>query len=158
MMTRPRRQLLFGAVLGLVVLPVLWLLFVQPSGMRYGPIPGGRQTVSEGGSNFYTHGVTQWLIVEVQGEWTVPRAPIERRYHFNGSRLVESLATVALLVAAGLWLHWLLVRRFRTRGRCDRCGYDLSGSRSPYCPECGEGRGDGAAPPRGHEKENRGSG
>ncbi len=44
------------------------------------------------------------------------------------------LPVVALLALLGGGL----VRRGRIRhGACRRCGYDLSGSRSSRCPECG---------------------
>jgi hypothetical protein len=47
------------------------------------------------------------------------------------------LAAVApVLWAIALWRH----RRARRQGVCVRCGYDLRGSESAACPECGAAR------------------
>jgi hypothetical protein len=44
------------------------------------------------------------------------------------------IVSVALVVTALLW--WL--DRPFPRGMCQRCGYDLRGTPSDQCPECGE--------------------
>ncbi len=47
-------------------------------------------------------------------------------------------AAPAAILLALVGLHGpLRERRRRTRGQCVRCGYDLRGSRSARCPECG---------------------
>ncbi len=46
---------------------------------------------------------------------------------------------ILLLSLFVLWFAWPLVRRRRRRrrGQCGQCGYDLRGSVSQVCPECG---------------------
>lgn len=41
------------------------------------------------------------------------------------------------LLAAALWWRPLVARARSQRGACVACGYDLRGSSSPVCPECG---------------------
>ena len=82
-------------------------------------------------------GATEWLVrrdlmalrpMTVQSTWEV-----------NPARLI-----IAILVSVGAipllwWIHSSLVSRLRLLiGICDACGYDLRGSESGRCPECGE--------------------
>lgn len=43
------------------------------------------------------------------------------------------------LTAVGGWIIWRLATRDdrRRQGRCQECGYDLTGNVSRVCPECG---------------------
>ncbi|MCC6660017.1 MAG: hypothetical protein IT437_03935 [Phycisphaerales bacterium] len=49
---------------------------------------------------------------------------------------VLDLAAVGPATAAAVWLSLLPLRRLRP-GSCMACGYDLSGSPTATCPECG---------------------
>jgi hypothetical protein len=51
-----------------------------------------------------------------------------------------AIATVTLSMPL-VWLrHQLRRQNRRRRGRCDSCGYDLTGNESGVCPECGIAR------------------
>lgn len=67
----------------------------------------------------------------------LPRKSYPRFY--SGARewslLLPSWIPVVMLAALGTWL-WSRHRGFPI-GRCQRCGYDLTGNESGICPECG---------------------
>jgi len=65
----------------------------------------------------------------------------------TGSHGWSIVVPVSLVVCLPLWLlmslHTRCVRRslrrmLREKGICSRCGYDMRGSPSGRCPECGE--------------------
>jgi hypothetical protein len=55
-----------------------------------------------------------------------------------------AFAAVIATGASATWYWWdrpgELRRRWRERGQCVGCGYDLRGNVSGICPECGSGR------------------
>jgi len=53
-------------------------------------------------------------------------------------RVIMFWCLVGAACAPPLYL-WLRLRRLPAPGRCQRCGYDLTGNVSGICPECGAG-------------------
>ncbi len=53
------------------------------------------------------------------------------------TRIVIPLWLVAIPVGVPTVILFLISRRPRPRGLCQRCGYDLRGNESGRCPECG---------------------
>jgi hypothetical protein len=92
-------------------------------------------------------GLTAWFVRrEVDHAYTPslyqgpPLPPnVEISSHFSVVGLVSMLPTVVALIWLARW-QWRELPKFyrRSDGRCDWCNYDLSGSHSPVCPECGE--------------------
>ena len=65
-----------------------------------------------------------------------------KAWTWHGTKLVFPLWLPTLLF--GLWptisLTRHIKRRYFTPGICRKCGYDLQGSPSGVCPECGRGQ------------------
>lgn len=82
-------------------------------------------------------GATEWL---VRRDWiAMGPTTMQTRWEVNPARLV-----IAILVSIGAilplwWVHSRLVSHLMLPMEfCDACGYDLCGSDSGRCPECGE--------------------
>ncbi len=124
--TRPRRRLVFGAVLVTAMLALVLLLGYKRSGKEMA-IAGP----------YHTHGLTGWLMVYEFGNVRMDGSWSQRRYQVNPEGL---LGAAGMIVVAGLacwWVHRRLVGVLALEGRCDWCGYDLTGTTSGRCPECG---------------------
>lgn len=60
-------------------------------------------------------------------------------FHWGLSIPLYPFVLLSGVPAGFMWRRWLRSRRDARRGRCDTCGYDLSGT-SGVCPECGTSR------------------
>lgn len=59
--------------------------------------------------------------------------------HWSALGVIAILPVIAAMVLLARWQWRELPRLYRRPdGRCDWCNYDLTGSASPVCPECGE--------------------
>jgi len=103
-------------------------------------------------------GLLSFLVLFEQGYDSINRFrwALGRYYHFNSPSFLSPLfhdfhdelfASLAFLFCAYLMLDGRLLLPLLMRGltpehehRCPSCGFDLSETTSPGCPECGWGR------------------
>ena len=85
-------------------------------------------------------------LTDVPGNWAdcefLPIQPIWP--HLIVNALLLGTVWLALLLIPSLWRLNRAMRR-RLRGRCEACGYLLTGTTTDACPECGRKRGDRSA-------------
>ena len=85
-----------------------------------------------------------WLRLASRGLWTVGLGPDSReQIHLPVSPIFLGFLINTLFYGVILWLLWSAPfatrRRIRKRrGRCVKCGYDLTGAGHVVCPECGK--------------------
>ena len=144
-MTRQRRTRGMRGMIAIMFLLTAALLIGVPH-VRY-----GIEDDPAGGDGIYivdhAVGVTSWFVRREEDRSVLgsirrnlPVAPtmIER----SEISLVGMVAMLPALAAMWLIARWLWrempVFYRRPNGRCDWCDYDLRGSPSPVCPECGE--------------------
>ncbi len=131
MSRRMRRQILplltIGVMLGLTYL--IWCLPIQ-NRVQVGHSPPG-QTLDLTRYE-QTYGIFAWSTREqsLLGGRSDLRVSV-------AAGAVSLLTTVGLMIAAGLACRWAM-RLPGPKGICIECGYDLRGSDSGRCPECGE--------------------
>lgn len=74
--------------------------------------------------------------VDLKGK-TVAGAAESVKWRWSASGLAWSVVLTIIGAAAAIFAYRWLVNRGRLTGRCDECGYDLTGLVSAKCPECG---------------------
>lgn len=83
-----------------------------------------------------TRGLTAWRVTE-ESRLAYERTG-EQRTYVSIWGLVAGFAFTAFatMLLVGFCRHWRL-QTIAREGWCDECGYDLTGSTSQKCPECG---------------------
>lgn len=86
-------------------------------------------------------GMARWLTITTEykgGLFTGPQAVIVKRdydWHARGI-VINAIATLGIAAVLAMSCR-RMVRKDRLVGKCDECGYDLTGLWSDVCPECG---------------------
>ena len=137
-LTRPQRRLLLlpaFILLWMTALAALWL----PSSTTW--LSVGPQATT--GFVRTDLGLMTYLVVERQAPPGSPglldaiSTSTHLRWYWHHSNLFLTLfATAGATALCHLGYRWTLDRR-PLDGRCDECGYSLTGLRGNVCPECG---------------------
>ena len=127
-LTRRKRRWLFG-----VLAMVLWLAVVAY--VLAEPLFLGPTAIQDGAWGPQNHYFTMGNIPLYSWDpSSVGRAPF-RRFHPHHGLLFAAVVIIASGLGLCAAMRWGL--NLRLVGRCDECGYDLQGIKSPQCPECG---------------------
>lgn len=115
---------------------ITWTSYDQVPLLRN--LPGVQPNI---GRHTMTLGVFDYLQIDrdnadLMGK-TVPGADRDVNWTWSAGGLAWSIILTITGAAAALAAYRVFVRRGRLAGRCDECGYDLTGLVSAKCPECG---------------------
>jgi len=83
----------------------------------------------------YRMGLHVWNLL---GRESLPLRLFPHYVYQDGAHIVIPISFVLMAVGLAtllMWRPWIVARR--REGRCDACGYDLTGNVSGICPECG---------------------
>jgi hypothetical protein len=131
-LTRTRRRLLFGGLIG-AVWGVLAVTLWGPSQLSWKASGGGAGIMTR------TFGALGYLAVTTT-EVTLGggrAAGSQRSWRVSPARAAATAAITVAVTFVGAVGFSLGVRRLPLLSRCDECGYDLRGLASARCPECG---------------------
>ena len=124
---------------------VVWFGLVRPSAEHGAILLPGFGVESPGAQSYYSLGLTEWVIVEKRSWPKVAGGGgplmVERHLRPNPDGVVQAVIVVLAMGLLGPIAYRRLARALPARGRCDECGYDLTGRTSSYCPESGAGVG-----------------
>jgi len=118
----PRRRFVTASLIGVAWLLVIGLLWALPNG-------GYRR-----GWSYEHYGVLEAFTRVRDYRTTGEIVGFKPAGGFVPSVVITILVTVAAIVS----YRWLIPRRGRKPGHCPTCGYDLRGTVSDTCSECGE--------------------
>ena len=139
-LTRPRRRRIVTVTLVALWLAGVGLLVLWPA-QTFVLAPLWPDNPRGASTQYYALGAGEWAIVARRD---LERRPsgwrrYEHRIFFNGEAAMNTFLALAAATAALLLAGRLVVTRWRLKGVCDWCGYDLTGATTDRCPECGRG-------------------
>lgn len=132
-MTRPQRTNLAWTMFAIGLALLLWMIWNQRLYAWSGTATGGTVTREFGLVRYLT------ITTQLSGPFGGPSGQkvISSDWQWRIWSVATNLVISAAVAAILAFSCRRSIRKDRLVGRCDECGYDLTGLHSEQCPECG---------------------